>query len=72
MEQLFADIPEAISNSLVIAKRCSVMAEERAPILPAFTRDEGAAVGELGFQAYAGLVERLNAMSGPADGCWRT
>ena len=60
MEQLFADIPEAISNSLVIARRCSVMAEERAPILPAFTRDEGRSESEeLGFQAHAGLVERL-------------
>jgi DNA polymerase-3 subunit alpha len=60
MEQLFADIPEAISNSLVIARRCSVMAEERAPILPAFTRDEGRSEPEeLGFQAHAGLVERL-------------
>ena len=60
MGELFADIPEAISNSLVIARRCSVMAEERAPILPAFTRDEGRSEPEeLGFQAHAGLVERL-------------
>ena len=50
MDQLFADIPEAISNSLMIAKRCSVMAEERAPILPVFTRDEGRSESEeLGF-----------------------
>ena len=73
MEQLFADIPEAISNSLVIARRCSVMAEERAPILPAFTRDEGRSESEeLGFQAHAGLVERLERhVLQPADGCWR-
>ena len=50
MGELFADIPEAISNSLVTARRCSVMAEERAPILPAFTRDERRSEpAELGF-----------------------
>ena len=60
MGELFADIPEAISNSLVIARRCSVMAEERSPILPTFTRNEGRSEPEeLGFQAHAGLVERL-------------
>ena len=60
MEQLFADIPEAISNSLVIARRCSVMAEERAPILPAYTREEGRSESEeLNFQAHAGLSVRL-------------
>ncbi len=60
MVQLFVDIPEAISNSLVIARRCSVMVEERAPILPTFTRDEGRSESEeLGFQAHAGLLERL-------------
>ncbi len=60
MKQLFADVPEAISNSLVIAKRCSVMAEEREPILPAFSLDQGRSEPEeLGFQAYNGLVKRL-------------
>ena len=61
MEKLFADIPEAITNSLVIAKRCSVMAEERAPILPAFTLDEGRSESdELDFQAHSGLAKRLD------------
>ena len=35
MIELFQDIPEAIQNTLVIAKRCSVMAETRAPIFMA-------------------------------------
>ena len=60
MIELFQDIPEAIENSLVIAKRCSVMAETRAPILPAFAtsagRDEAA---ELRAQAESGLQARL-------------
>lgn len=34
MQVLFADVPEAINNTLVIAKRCSVMVERRDPILP--------------------------------------
>ncbi len=60
MVQLFADIPEAISNSLVIARRCSVMAEEREPILPAFSHDKSRSeTEELGFQANQGLVSRL-------------
>ena len=60
MSELFNDIPEAIENTLVIARRCSVMAETRAPILPAFAtaagRDEAA---ELRAQASAGLQARL-------------
>jgi len=34
MLALFADIPEAIDNTLVIARRCAFMVEERKPILP--------------------------------------
>lgn len=37
MRLLFADVPEAIANTAVIARRCAVMAEARAPILPRFT-----------------------------------
>ena len=36
MEELFSDIPEAIHNTLVIAKRCSYMPRSRQPILPKF------------------------------------
>ncbi len=60
MVALFEDVPEAISNSLVIARRCSVMAESRSPILPAFTREEGRSEAEeLEVQARAGLEARL-------------
>ena len=34
MRALFADMPEACDNTLAIARRCAVMAETRAPLLP--------------------------------------
>jgi DNA polymerase-3 subunit alpha len=60
MSELFKDIPEAINNSIVIAKRCSVMAETRNPILPAFDTDDGRSESEeLAAQAKTGLALRL-------------
>ncbi len=59
MRTLFADLPEAIDNTLVVARRCAVMAEERKPILPRFgTGDEGEL---LRAKAKAGLEARLEA-----------
>ncbi len=34
MRVLFADLPEAIDNTLVVARRCAFMLEKRKPILP--------------------------------------
>ena len=34
MVKLFADLPEAITNTIVIAQRCAFKVEERKPILP--------------------------------------
>ncbi|MDP6219689.1 MAG: DNA polymerase III subunit alpha, partial [Alphaproteobacteria bacterium] len=60
MIRLFADIPEAVRNSVVIAQRCSVVAEMRDPILPTFASDVGRnEPDELKEQAGAGLVMRL-------------
>lgn len=56
MVTLFADLPEAIENTVEIARRCAFMAYRRDPILPKFADDE---VEELRKQANAGLVERL-------------
>ncbi len=56
MVTLFADLPEAIENTVEIAQRCAFMAYRRDPILPKFADDE---VEELRKQANAGLVERL-------------
>ena len=49
MEQLFVDIPEAISNSLVIARRCSVMAESGRQFCP-HSRDEERSESNLVFR----------------------
>ena len=60
MRELFADLPEAIDNTLVIAQRCAAMPMPRKPILPAFSAEEGRdEPAELKSQAEAGLLERL-------------
>ncbi|WP_460272448.1 DNA polymerase III subunit alpha [Celeribacter sp. ULVN23_4] len=56
MIALFADLPEAIENTVEIAKRCAFKAYKRAPILPKFADDE---VEELRKQAWEGLDKRL-------------
>ncbi len=56
MAALFADLPEAIENTVEIARRCAVVSELRNPILPTFAADE---VEELRRQAHAGLEARL-------------
>ncbi|MCB1342065.1 MAG: PHP domain-containing protein, partial [Pseudooceanicola sp.] len=56
MAVLFADLPEAIENTVEIARRCAFMAKKRAPILPKFADDE---VEELRRQAVEGLKARL-------------
>ena len=56
MVTLFADLPEAIENTVEIAKRCAFMAYRRDPILPRFADDE---VVELRRQAEEGLKARL-------------
>ena len=56
MATLFADLPEALENTVEIAKRCAFQAYRRDPILPKFADDE---VEELRRQANEGLKERL-------------
>ena len=56
MVTLFADLPEAVENTVEIAKRCAFMAYRRDPILPKFADDE---VEELRRQANEGLQARL-------------
>ena len=56
MEQLFADLPEAIANTAVIAQRCAVTAPKRRPILPRLSDDED---DTLRREAHAGLEQRL-------------
>ena len=41
MAQLFADIPEALSNTVEIARRCNVVLELGKPYLPDYPVPEG-------------------------------
>jgi DNA polymerase-3 subunit alpha len=60
MVELFADIPEAIQNTLVIAQRCHYFLKTQKPILPAFKTDSGLKeVDELYKQSREGLEWRL-------------
>ena len=56
MATLFADLPEAIENTVEIARRCAFAAYRRDPILPKFADDE---VDELRRQSKEGLAARL-------------
>ncbi|MDE0783839.1 MAG: DNA polymerase III subunit alpha [Planktomarina sp.] len=56
MAVLFADLPEALENTVEIARRCSFKAYKRDPILPKFADDE---IEELCRQANEGLQQRL-------------
>ncbi|GAA3887713.1 DNA polymerase III subunit alpha [Sphingomonas limnosediminicola] len=60
MTELFADLPEAIANTMVIAQRCAVAAPKRKPILPRLGEDEDQ---ELHRDAHAGLADRLKGRS---------
>ncbi len=56
MAALFADLPEALENTVEIARRCAFRVETHDPILPRFADNE---VAELRRQANAGLQARL-------------
>ncbi len=70
MAALFADLPEAVSNTIEIAKRCSFRVHTRDPILPSYTGanpddpDEAlkAEFLELKNQAETGLNMRLESL----------
>lgn len=60
MKALFADIPEAIENTIHIAQRCSYRPAPCAPILPKFPTPHNASEAEtLRAEAAAGLEMRL-------------
>lgn len=60
MASLFADLPEALANTLVIAQRCAVAAPKRKPILPRLGDDED---DQLRTDARNGLAARLSGRS---------
>lgn len=60
MYELFKDLPEAVANTSVIAKRCGFMPEQQAPMLPSF--DDGSGGNEeeiLEKQSREGLLQRV-------------
>jgi DNA polymerase III subunit alpha len=59
MAEIFADLPEALANTLVIAQRCAVGAPRRKPILPSLAGDLEAEKQQLRDDARAGLERRL-------------
>lgn len=63
MESLFSDLPEALENSVNIARRCTFKLAKRDPLLPHALGagvDEDEAIDRL---AHAGLAERLQGRS---------
>ncbi len=60
MRALFADLPEACDNTLIIARRCAFIPQPRQPILPAFPTEPGETEETaLRRAATAGLEARL-------------
>ncbi|MFQ5348630.1 MAG: DNA polymerase III subunit alpha, partial [Rhodothalassiaceae bacterium] len=60
MEALFADLPEAVLNTRVVAQRCAYRPEPVAPILPRFATDMGESEADmLRRLAAEGLARRL-------------
>lgn len=62
---LFADLPEAIANTIVVAQRCAVMASGRKPILPRLAA--GGEDAALDAAATTGLARRMDALGKSAE-----
>jgi DNA polymerase-3 subunit alpha len=68
MREVFADLPEACDNTLVIARRCAFVPQPRQPILPAFpTAEDDTETAALRRAALAGLDARLATRDLDAD-----
>ena len=74
--ELFADLPEAIANTLVVARRCAFAAPKRKPILPSIAGDprprpsssaatRASGLRRSGSQLYADLTARREAGARP-------
>ncbi|HKX79285.1 MAG TPA: DNA polymerase III subunit alpha, partial [Novosphingobium sp.] len=59
MAELFADLPEGIANTLVVARRCAFAPPKRRPILPSLAGDVAGEARMLAEDARAGLAARL-------------
>jgi len=62
MVELFADIPEAVENTVKIAERCNYLSKKVEPLLPIFICPDGKTQDEfITEEAYKGLHERMKA-----------
>ena len=70
MVEAFADLPEALRNSVEIALRCGFRPRATKPMLPRFSGEGTSAEedAELDRQAAEGLALRLEAQGGPSPG----
>ena len=59
MAELFADVPEALANTLVVARRCAYAPPKRDPILPSLAGDKEGEARMMAEDARAGLIDRL-------------
>ncbi|MDG2532666.1 DNA polymerase III subunit alpha [Sphingomonas sp. HITSZ_GF] len=59
MRSLFADLPEAIANTLVVAQRCAYAAPKRKPILPSLAGDREGEAKMLRDRSWEGLEKRF-------------
>jgi DNA polymerase-3 subunit alpha len=74
MAALFADLPEALENTVHIAKRCAFRPRTHPPILPNFVEGAGdAEARELEAQAREGLKQRLTEveLAAPEEEYWQ-
>jgi DNA polymerase-3 subunit alpha len=74
MKALFADLPDAIDNTLVVAQRTAFTAPKRKPILPSLAGDREHEAAKLREDARAGLearLDRIEALGGAGEGDWR-
>ena len=62
MREVFADLPEACDNTLVVAQRCAYMPEPRKPILPRYTKLKGRSEGEALRDLARGGLEELRTL----------
>ncbi|MBA3056135.1 MAG: DNA polymerase III subunit alpha [Sphingomonadales bacterium] len=67
MAELFADLPEALANTLVVAQRCAFAPPRRKPLLPSLAGDTEGEARMLADDARAGLARRLIAYYPEAD-----
>lgn len=67
MEELFADVPEAIANTLVVAQRCAYAPPYRDPILPSLAGDLEGEAKMLADLSKAGLEDRLSSYEELSD-----